>query len=202
MLFFISVVQQYIPVCSLLCMVAGICGPIAVFCDRWEHSEQLLLNHRKHYIIDEEPVHDQAGVWYALLGNQKVRVHFFFTSQLTPLPMNMEWVLFLMGIESLDCFFQHEGALFHMYSRAWAHMHAYFGEDHMMSKDLWAAWCLWHLPVSSIEPQGLSQPSNTCHVGIKHVKRKWWSFKRGICGFWQWTAWQFACGGGHFQHLL
>lgn len=49
--------------------------------------------------------------------------------------------------------------------------------------------CLWHLPVSSIEPQGLSQPSNTCHIEIKRLRRKWWSFKRGISGFWQWTAW-------------
>jgi len=39
-----------------------------------------------------------------------------------------------MGFESLDCFSQHDGALSRTYSRAWAHMHTYFGEDHMMSK--------------------------------------------------------------------
>jgi len=59
-------------------MVTGICGPIAKLRDRREHSEQSILNLRKHCIIDEEPIHDQkVGVLCALLGDQIVRVHFF-----------------------------------------------------------------------------------------------------------------------------
>lgn len=54
-----------------------ICGSIAELRDRQEHSEQPVLNHRKQYIIDEEPVHDQkVGILCALLGDQIVRVHF------------------------------------------------------------------------------------------------------------------------------
>jgi hypothetical protein len=55
----------------------GICGPITELRDRWELSEQSVLNLRKHYIIDEEPLHDQkVGVLWAFLGDQIVRVHF------------------------------------------------------------------------------------------------------------------------------
>lgn len=60
-----------------------------------------------------------------------------FTSQLTPLNTYEYGVsLFLMGIESLDCFLQHDGALSHTCPRAWVHMHAFFGKDHVMSKGL------------------------------------------------------------------
>ena len=58
-------------------MVTGICGPIAELRDRREHSVQSVLNLRKYYIIDEEPLHDQkVGVLCALLGDEIIRVHF------------------------------------------------------------------------------------------------------------------------------